>query len=78
MVLLRKSQAFGCVRTLIASGLLTCLTVSGCETAAGTGATAGGLLGAGIGALAGHCPGAALAGGASAPVPACSAGRPWT
>jgi hypothetical protein len=37
---------------------------SGCETAAGTGAAAGGLLGAGVGALAGRCPGAALAGAA--------------
>jgi hypothetical protein len=47
------------------AGLLTILSISsGCETAAGTGATAGGLLGAGIGALAGRCPGAALAGAA--------------
>ena len=65
MVVLRKPQAFGCLRTLGVAGLLTALAASGgCETAAGTGAAAGGLLGAGIGGLAGHCPGAALAGGA--------------
>lgn len=65
MVVLRKPKALGCVRTLFVAGLLTSLAISsGCETAAGTGAAAGGLLGTGIGALAGHCPGAALAGGA--------------
>jgi hypothetical protein len=65
MVVLRKPQAFGCLRTLGVAGLLTALAASGgCETGAGTGAAAGGLLGAGIGGLVGHCPGAALAGGA--------------
>jgi hypothetical protein len=65
MGVLRKPQAFGCLRTLCVAGLLTALAASGgCETAAGTGAAAGGLLGAGIGGLVGHCPGAALAGGA--------------
>src|SRR5262245_10353648 len=65
MVALCKPQSSGCVRALFVAGLLTILsTSSGCETAAGTGATAGGLLGAGVGALAGHCPGAALAGAA--------------
>ncbi|HEY7424309.1 MAG TPA: hypothetical protein VH682_08790 [Gemmataceae bacterium] len=65
MVVLRKPQAFGCLRTLCVAGLLTALAASvGCETGAGTGAAAGGLLGAGIGGLVGHCPGAALAGGA--------------
>jgi len=65
MVVLRKPQAFGCLRTLCLAGLLTALAASvGCETGAGTGAAAGGLLGAGIGGLVGHCPGAALAGGA--------------
>ncbi|MHB1421829.1 MAG: hypothetical protein ACYC3I_01265 [Gemmataceae bacterium] len=65
MLVLRKPQAFGCVRPLFVAGLLTSLAVlSGCQTASGTGAAAGGLLGAGIGALAGHCPGAALAGAA--------------
>lgn len=65
MFVLRKPQAFGGVRTLLVAGLLTVLSTSiGCESAAGTGAAAGGLLGAGIGALAGHCPGAALAGAA--------------
>jgi hypothetical protein len=64
MVVLRKPQAFGCVRTLVLAGLLTSLAaISGCQTAAGTGAASGAALGAGIGALAGHCPGAALAGG---------------
>jgi hypothetical protein len=65
MVVLRKPKALGCVRTLFVAGLLTSLAISsGCETAAGTGAAAGGLIGTGVGALAGHCPGAALAGGA--------------
>jgi hypothetical protein len=65
MVVLRKPKALGCVRALFVAGLLTSLAISsGCESAAGTGAAAGGLLGTGIGALAGHGPGAALAGGA--------------
>jgi len=38
--------------------------VGGCQTATGTGAAAGGAIGAGIGALAGRSPGAALVGGA--------------
>jgi hypothetical protein len=64
MVVLRKPQAFGCVRSLFVAGLLTSLALSsGCETAAGTGAAAGGLAGAGIGGLVGHCPGAAVLGG---------------
>jgi hypothetical protein len=59
-----KPQAFGCARSLLLVGLLTAVAGSGgCQTATGTGAAAGGALGAGIGALAGHCPGAALAGG---------------
>jgi hypothetical protein len=53
------------VRALSVAGLLGLLGASGgCESAAGTGAAAGGLLGAGIGGLAGRCPGAALVGGA--------------
>lgn len=65
MVVLRKPQAFGCPRTLCVAGLLAALAASGgCETAAGTGAAAGGLLGAGIGGLVSHCPGGALLGGA--------------
>lgn len=65
MVVLRKPQAFGCVRAVSVVGLLAALTVAGgCETAAGTGAAAGSLLGAGIGGLAGRCPGAALVGAA--------------
>ena len=64
MVVLRRPQAGSWVRTLSVVGLLGLLGVSGCESAAGTGAAAGGLLGAGIGGLAGRCPGAALAGGA--------------
>lgn len=65
MVVPCKPRALGCARVLFVAGLLTSLAVSsGCQTAAGTGAAAGGLLGTGIGALAGHCPGAALAGGA--------------
>jgi hypothetical protein len=65
MVVLRKPQAFGCLRTLFVAGVLTTLaTISGCETAAGTGAATGGLLGAGIGGLVSHCPGGALLGGA--------------
>lgn len=65
MVVLRKPQAFGCLRTLCVAGLLAALALSGgCETAAGTGAAAGGLLGAGIGGLLSHCPGGALVGGA--------------
>jgi hypothetical protein len=60
-----KPQALGCLRTLFVAGLLTSLAASGgCETAAGTGAAAGGLLGAGIGGLVSHCPGGALLGGA--------------
>src|SRR5262249_3394533 len=65
MLAQRKPQASNGVRALLVRGLLTALsTSSGCETAAGTGAAAGGLLGAGIGGLVGHCPGAALAGAA--------------
>ncbi|HEY7329429.1 MAG TPA: hypothetical protein VH592_17450 [Gemmataceae bacterium] len=65
MLVLRKPKALDCVRTLFVAGLLTSLVIiSGCDTAAGTGAAAGGLIGTGVGALAGHCPGAALAGGA--------------
>jgi hypothetical protein len=65
MVVLRKPQAFGGLRTLCVAGLLTALTASGgCETAAGTGAAAGGVLGTGVGLLAGRgCPGAGLVGG---------------
>ncbi len=63
MVLLRGPQALGWVRALSVVGLLGLLGVGGCESAAGTGAVAGGTLGAGIGALAGRCPGAAIAGG---------------
>jgi hypothetical protein len=65
MVVLRKPQAFGCLRALFVASLLTSLAASsGCETAAGTGAATGGLLGAGIGGLVSHCPGGALLGGA--------------
>jgi len=66
MVVLRKPQAFGCLRTLgVAGVLITLATLSGCETAAGTGAATGGLLGAGIGGLVSRCgPGGALIGGA--------------
>jgi hypothetical protein len=65
MIVLCKPEALGYVRTLFVAGLLTSLAISsGCETAAGTGAAAGGLIGTGVGALAGHGPGAALAGGA--------------
>lgn len=65
MIALRKPQVFVSVRAVLVAGLLTILSASsGCETAAGTGAAAGGLLGAGVGALAGRCPGAALAGAA--------------
>jgi hypothetical protein len=64
MVVLRKPQAFGCVRTLFVAGLLATLAGSGCETAAGTGAVSGGLIGAGVGGLLSHCPGGALLGGA--------------
>jgi hypothetical protein len=68
-----KLQAFRHPRNLLLAGLLA-VAAGGCETATGTGAAAGGALGAGIGALAGHCPGAALAGGligagAGAPAP---------
>ena len=65
MVVLRKPQAFGCLRTLCVAGLLTALAASGgCETAAGTGAAAGGAVGTGVGLLAGRgCPGAGLVGG---------------
>ena len=65
MIVLRKPQAFGWTKAVLMASLLTTLaTTGGCETAAGTGAAAGGLLGAGIGGLASHCPGGALAGGA--------------
>lgn len=65
MIVLRKPQAFGWSKSLLLTGLLaTAACNGGCETAAGTGAAAGGLLGAGIGGLASHCPGGALAGGA--------------
>lgn len=65
MVVLRKPQAFGCVRGLFLAGLLTSLGLSsGCETAAGTGAAAGGLVGAGVGGLLSRCPGGALLGAA--------------
>ena len=65
MVVLRKPQAFGCLRTLCVAGLLTAVAASGgCETAAGTGAAAGGAVGTGVGLLAGRgCPGAGLVGG---------------
>jgi hypothetical protein len=49
---------------LLLCGLLLLPTTSGCNSAAGTGAAAGGLLGAGIGGLVGRSPGAALVGGA--------------
>jgi hypothetical protein len=65
MVVLRKPQAFGWPKTLLMTALLGCLATSGgCETAAGTGAAAGGLIGAGVGGLLSHCPGGALLGGA--------------
>jgi hypothetical protein len=65
MIVLRNPQAFGWVRGLFVVGLLGSLGMSGgCESAAGTGAAAGGLLGAGIGGLASHCPGGALLGAA--------------
>jgi hypothetical protein len=65
MIVLRKPQAFGWFRALFLVGLLASLALSsGCETAAGTGAAAGGLLGAGIGGLASRCPGGALVGAA--------------
>jgi osmotically inducible lipoprotein OsmB len=65
MVVLRKPQAFGWLRTLSVAGLLTALAASsGCQTATGTGAAAGGALGTGIGLLASRgCPGGALIGG---------------
>jgi hypothetical protein len=65
MIVLRKSQAFGWSKRLLLAGVLATLAVSGgCETAAGTGAAAGGLIGAGVGGLLSHCPGGALLGGA--------------
>ena len=65
MIVLRKPQAFGWTKAVVMASLLTTLaTTGGCETAAGTGAAAGGLLGAGIGGLASHCPGGALLGAA--------------
>jgi hypothetical protein len=60
---LSKPQAFGAARKLLCVGLLTAVAGGGCQTATGTGAAAGGALGAGIGALASHCPGGALVGG---------------
>jgi hypothetical protein len=64
MVPLHKPLAFARTRTLLLVGLcMSVAGVGGCQTASGTGAAAGGALGAGIGALAGHCPGAAVAGG---------------
>jgi hypothetical protein len=65
MRVLRKPQAFGWPKSLLLAGILMSLTVTvGCETAAGTGAAAGGLVGAGVGGLLSHCPGGALLGGA--------------
>ena len=65
MVVPRKSRALGCIQMLFVAGLLTSLAVSsGCQTPEGTGAAAGGLLGAGIGGLASRCPGGALLGAA--------------
>ena len=65
MVVLRKLQAFGWLKTFLMAGFMTMLaTNGGCETAAGTGAAAGGLIGAGVGGLASHCPGGALLGAA--------------
>ncbi len=77
MVVLRKPQAFGWVRTLSVAGLLTALAASnGCQTATGTGAAAGGALGSGIGLLASRgCPGGALSEDSSAPVQAPSPAR---
>jgi hypothetical protein len=64
MVVLRKPQAFGWVRTWLVAGLLTTVTASGgCQTATGTGAAAGGAIGAGVGGILSHCPGGALFGG---------------
>jgi hypothetical protein len=63
MVLLRKRRVLGFARGLLLAGLAGSAAAGGCETAAGTGAVAGGTLGAGIGALASHCPGGALVGG---------------
>jgi hypothetical protein len=61
---LHKQEAVGRVRKALLCGLLgTMVIASGCETAAGTGALAGGALGAGIGGIAGGR-GGALIGGA--------------
>jgi hypothetical protein len=59
---LRKPQAFGFPRVLPA-GLLIALAASGCQTATGTGAAAGGAIGAGVGGLVSRCPGGAVLGG---------------
>ncbi len=65
MILVRKPQAFGWSKRLFFSAFVACMvTNAGCETAAGTGAAAGGLIGAGVGGLLSHCPGGALLGGA--------------
>ncbi len=65
MILVRKPQAFGWSKRLLFSALLACIAANaGCETAAGTGAAAGGLIGAGVGGLLSRCPGGALLGGA--------------
>ena len=65
MLVLRKLQAFGWLKTFLMAGFMTMLAANGgCETAAGTGAAAGGLIGAGVGGLASHCPGGALLGAA--------------
>jgi hypothetical protein len=57
-----KPQAFGCARILVA-GLLAAVSAGGCQTAEGTGALAGGAVGAGVGGLLSHCPGGAVLGG---------------
>lgn len=65
MLVPRKLQALGGVRTLFVAGLLTSFAASsGCQTAAGTGAAAGAAAGYGAGALIGHNPFAALVGAA--------------
>jgi hypothetical protein len=65
MTVLRKPQALAYVRGLFLAGLLGSVSLSsGCQTSAGTGAAAGGLLGYGIGGLLSRCPGGALVGAA--------------
>jgi hypothetical protein len=59
-----ESQAFGGARMLLPGALMVVLLAgSGCQTATGTGAAAGGAIGAGVGGLLSHCPGGAVLGG---------------